>query len=199
MAVNRMFTFIETEAHKLLNDGFTGNEFLAPDNATIFGTHTYQSTGTTFDNSSTTPAGEAALAELEQYAGAFKDANGLPMPLNLKTLVVKTGSTASTALRKVLAENSNGNLKLVADTISNVNIYNNGQYTLIETPYLDSDTAWFAHAMNMPNSFVMNFIEQPTAQDMIRRENLDEVYPVSGSFTFGNVYLPQDWYGSTGV
>lgn len=196
---NEMAAFVERESHKLFNDGFAGAEFLAPDGAAIFGVHTWNSTGNTFDNSATAAFSETALAALELYAGASLDAFAREKPLNLKTLVVKTGGAASTAARKILAENSQGNFKLVAETSSNVNIYNNGQYTLIETPYITDTNFWFAHASNMPNSFVMNFIKRPTVDEKIRRENLDDVFPTSGSFTFGNVYLPQDWYGSDGT
>jgi len=40
--------FVELEAMKLLNNGFT--TALAPDGVEIFGTHIYKSTGTTFTN-----------------------------------------------------------------------------------------------------------------------------------------------------
>ena len=147
-------------------------------------------------------ASEVAKNKVEEVVGnsggvseVIRDANGKVMPMALTTLYVKTGGTASREFRKVLA----GDNKLQAATIGNVNIYNNGQYTLIETPFITSDTAWFAHASNMPNSFVMNFIKRPTVDEKVRRENLDDVFPLSGSFTFGNVYLPQDWYGSTGL
>lgn len=187
--------FVEREAMTMLNDGFTTQ--LAPDAVAIFGTHTYKSTGATFVNKSAwnTAAGEAALTELEAYAGALTDANGKPIPFSPKTLIVKKGGTASVNFRKVLA----GNEKLQSATIGNVNIYNNGDYTLIESPFITSSTAWFATDMRKDNALIVDFIRRPTLNPRITRENLEEVTIQDGSFRFGCVYLPMFWYGSTGA
>ncbi len=185
--------FIEEQTMTLLNNGFT--TALAPDGVSIFGAHTYKSTGAAFDNSSTTAAGEAALVELEKYAGAFTDANDKVMPLSLTTLVAKKGSTAAREFRKVLA----GDNKLQAATIGNVNIYNNGTYTLVETPFITSDTAWFAFDPRKDNSLIVDFIQRPTLEERQTRENLTQITPASGSFRFGAFELPTTWYGSTGV
>lgn len=193
VAMADIANFVERETMKMMNDGFT--TVLAPDGQPIYGTHTYNSSTETFTNSSTTPAGETALQELEQYAGDFKDAFGKPMPLSLTTLVAKKGSTAARNFRQVLA----GDNKLQAATIGNVNIYNNGTYTLIETPFLTSDTAWFAFDPRKDNSNVVEFVERPSLKTMITRENMDEVQPVAGSMKYGCVYLPVERYGSTGV
>ena len=185
--------FLEVQSMKMLNDGFT--TALAPDGGVIFGTHTYKSTGATFDNSSATAAGAAALAELEKYAGAFKDANGKPLPFSPKTLVVKKGGTADTAFRKVLA----GDNKMKADTVGNVNIYNNDDYTLISSPFVTSDTAWFAYDSRKENPLIVDFIKRPSLNPRITRENLDEVTIQDGSFRYGCTDLPVFLYGSTGV
>jgi hypothetical protein len=185
--------FLEVQSMQMLNLGFTTQ--LAPDAVAIFGAHTYKSTGAAFDNSSTTAAGEAALTELEQYAGAFTDANGKPVPFSPKTLIVKKGGTAETAFRKVLA----GDSKMQSATIGNVNVYNNGDYTLISSPFVTSDTAWYAMDNRKDNALIVDFIKRPSLNPRITRENLDEVTIQDGSFRFGCVELPIFWYGSTGV
>lgn len=185
--------FVEEQTMEMLNLGFTTS--LAPDGAAIFAAHTYKSTGTAFDNSSTTAAGQAALEELEQYAGDFKDANGKVMPMTMNKLVVKKGGLASREFRKVLA----GDNKLQAATIGNVNIYNNGTYTLIESPFLTSNTAWFAFDSMKENPLTVDFIQRPTLEERQTRENLTQVTPASGSFRYGCFQLPLSWYGSTGV
>jgi len=121
------------------------------------------------------------------------------MPLTFKTLVAKTGGSASRAIKKQLEENNGVGLKMVAETTANVNIYIGGRYNLIETPYITSGTAWFAHAVNQPNSFIMDFIQRPMMEEMIVEKNLNQVFPTSASFRFGNFILPLDWYGSTGT
>jgi hypothetical protein len=45
------------------------------------------------------------------------------MPLTFKTLVAKTGGSASRAIKKQLEENNGVGLKMVAETTANVNIY----------------------------------------------------------------------------
>lgn len=185
--------FLETQSMQMLNNGFTTQ--LAPDAAAIFAAHTYKSTGAAFDNSSTTAAGEAALTELEKHAGAFTDANGKPLPFSPKTLIVKKGGTADVAFRKVLA----GDGKLQANTIGNVNVYNNGDYTLIASPFVTSDTAWFATDSRKENALIVDFLKRPSLNPRITRENLDEVIIQDGSFRFGCVELPVFWFGSTGV
>jgi len=189
-----MYNFVELESMKMLNDGFT--TALAPDGVEIFGLHTWNSTAATFDNSSTTAAGEAALAELEEYAGAFTDANGKPMPMSPKTLVAKKGGTASVAFRKVLRDNGD----MVANTIGNVNIYNNGDYTLIESPYITSATAWYAFDSRQENPLIVDFIQTPMLEERdTNSSNLTQTTPASGSFRTGAFEMPITWYGSTGV
>lgn len=197
--VARMNAFIERKGHELFNDGFTGATHLAPDGNPIFGSHTWKSTGATFDNGVTEVFSATALDNLEAYGWAFTDAFGVEMPLTLNTLVAKTGGSASRAIKKQLEENNGVGLKMVAQTTANVNIYRGGRYNLIETPYISSGTAWFAHATNMDNSFIMDFIQTPTMEERVRREDLTDVFPASASFRYGNYILPIDWYGSDGT
>lgn len=198
-AMSRMTSFIERQGHELFNDGFTGAVHLAPDAQPIFGSHTWNSTTATFDNSSTGAFTSAALDSLEAYGWAFTDAFGIEMPLTFRTLVAKTGGATSRLIKKQLEENNGVGLKMVAQTTANVNIYVGGRYNLIETPYIQSGTAWFAHATNQPNSFIMDFIQRPMMEEMIIEKNLNHVFPTSASFRFGNFILPLDWYGSTGA
>lgn len=189
------YNFVEEEAMKLLNLGFT--TALAPDGVAIFGSHTWKSTGAAFVNYSTgtTAAGESALAELEKYCGAFTDANGKPIPMRMRTLVVKQGSSASKAFRQVLASSAD----MQAGTIGNVNVYNNGTYTLIETPFITSDTAWFAFDSSKENTLYVEFIQRIMLEERQTRENLTQVYPATGSFRYGAFIMPTNWYGSTGA
>jgi hypothetical protein len=185
--------FLEVQSMKMLNLGFT--TALAPDAVEIFGAHTYKSTGAAFDNGSVTVAGEAAITELEKYAGAFTDANGKPLPFSPTTIVAKKGGSAAKAFKLVMA----GDNKLQSNTIANVNIYNNGTYTLIESPFITSDTAWFAYDSRKENALIVDFIKRPSLNPRITRENLDEVTIQDGSFRYGCVELPVYWYGSTGL
>lgn len=186
--------FVESQSMQLLNNGFTTE--LAPDGVTIFGTHSYKSTGATFDNASTTAAWEAALQELEEYAGDFKDAYGKPMPMSMTTLVVKKGGKASREFRKVLA----GQGDMQASEIGNVNIYNNGTYTLIETPFVTSGDAWYAFDSRKDNALIVDFIQRPQLEERFQDpSNLDQITPSSASWRFGCYILPTMWYGSTGV
>ncbi len=193
--VSNAANFIETESMKMFNNGF-GGWALAPDGADIFGTHTYKSTWTTFTNRHATNivAGSGALTALEAYAWNFKDASGAPMPVSPKTLLCKKGGSASVAFRQVLASNAD----LVATTVGNVNIYNNGDYTLIESPFVTSDTAWGAFDSRQENPLSIDFIERPNLKERQTRENLTQVTPLAWSFRYGCFQLPTTWYGSDG-
>ncbi len=197
--VARTNAFIERQGHQLFNDGFVGDIHLAPDAVPIFGVHTWNSSTATFDNGVTEVMSSTALDNLEAYGWAFTDAFGIEMPLTLNTLVAKTGWAASKLIKQLLEVNGWVGLQMVANTTTNVNIYKGGRYNFIETPYITSSTAWFAHATNMDNSFIMDFIQNPMLEDMIVEKNLNQVFPISGSFRFGNFILPLDWYGSTGT
>lgn len=193
--ISDAYNFAEANAMKMLNEGFT--TALAPDGVAIFGTHTYKSTGASFANksASNTAAGESALVELEKHAGAFTDANGKPMPMRMKTLVAKQGGTAARNFRQVLS----GDVKMQAATIGNVNIYNNGDYTLIESPYITSDTAWFAFDSSKENALIVEYVQGVMLGERQTRENLTQVYPADASFRYGAFELPTMWYGSTGA
>lgn len=191
-----MLNFAESEVMGLLNNGFT--TALAPDGQAIFDTaHVYNSTGATFSNRHATNivAGSWALTALEAWAGAFTDANGKPMPVSPKTLVVKKGGSASVSFRQVLASNAD----MVATSVGNVNIYNNGDYTLIESPFITSDTAWYAFDSRRENPLIVDFVQRPTLEERQTRENLTQVTPASGSFRYGCYQLPTTWYGSDGT
>lgn len=198
-ATARMMSFIERQGHQLFNDGFAGATHLAPDGQPIFGVHTWNSSVATFDNGVTGVFAATALEALEAYGWAFTDAFGIEMPLTFNTLVAKTGGATSALIKKQLEENNGVGLQMVANTTANVNIYKGGRYNLIETPYITSGAAWFARATNQPNSFIMDFIQRPMMEEMILEKNLNQVFPTSASFRFGNYILPLDWYGSTGA
>lgn len=83
------------ETHKMYNEAFSStSDYLAPDGVEVCGTHTWKSGGT-FDNGVTTVFSESAVDTAMEYAGAFTDPSGKPMPLNFDTIVVKKGSYRS--------------------------------------------------------------------------------------------------------
>lgn len=194
-AMASMRRFIERKCSIFFNDGFAGASVLAPDGAAIFGTHTYK-TGATFTNRlpSNPVAGAAGLAALEKFGGAFKGPQADEMPIMYDSLVAKSGSTAATALKKVLRVDG-----YVPTTEDGVNIYNNGRYTLYEVPYITSDTAWFAFDSTLDNPFLIDFVQTPTLGEPIKQNNEDEIRNVLTSFKMGCTALPFAWAGSDGT
>lgn len=208
-AITAALSFIEIQSHEMLNDGFAGDTYTAPDSVAVFGDHTWNSTGSSWTNksASNTAMGVSAIDELEKYAGAFTDSEGTPMTLDFDTIIVKKGSTASRSAIKTLASD------IVPDQVANVNIYMGGQYTIIETPYIQNvesssgagdnvqDTAWFAMDSKLmeENALKVAFVDRPHLEDMIVQENIDWFYPIIGSMQIGVVNMPFMWYGSTGA
>ena len=168
-AIIQMNTFLEIETHKLLNEAFSSTAYLAPDGLTICNdAHVWNSTGETFDNklSAGTALSSTVVDAVERYAGAFTDAEGNPMPLNFKKIVVKKGGKAATAAKRLFGiPNAQGQYS--PTSVGNIDIYN-GFYTIIETPYMTSNTAYFFIAdfegTGMKNPLFCNFVERPKIQ-----------------------------------
>ncbi len=124
--VNNLFL---TETHKLYNEAFSStSDFLAPDGVEVCGTHTWKSGGT-FNNAGTAVFSESAVDDIMEYAGAFTDPSGKPMPLNFDTLVCKKGSAVEREAVKLFASGIN------PTAVADVNIYE-GQFKIIATPYI---------------------------------------------------------------
>jgi len=206
-AIIAMNSFLEIETHKLLNQAFSSTSYLAPDAQVLcYGTHVWNSTGRTFSNLLSSSALDLSVVdEVEKVGGAFVDSHGTNMPLNFKTIVVKKGGKAAQAAKRIFGFNRKMDVKdqYRPTTIGNIDIYV-GEYTIIETPWLTSNTAYFFVAdrqmLGIENPLFVNFIERPQIQgDATLQKNLDFMYSVAGSFKFGCRNMPITLLGSPGA
>lgn len=187
---------METSAALIFNDGFTGATLLAPDAKAIFDAgHTYKN-GAAFSNQSPTniAAGEAAMAELEAYGGAFTDADGEASPMVFDEIFVKTGGEAATKFKKVFKANG-----VQATVVDGVNIYNDGRTKLIEVPYINDSKAWFARASMDDEAFIFDIIENPTMGERVNDGNENYEQNATASWKRGCVSMPIAWYASKGT
>jgi len=185
--------YLLTEAFELLNDGFTGAKYLAPDGAAIFGSHTWASGGT-FDNGVTAVLSESAIDDMEEYAGAFTDASGKPMPMNFDIIIVKKGSAAERTARKLFAES----ISPVA--VGDINLYQ-GEKTIVSTPYITpaNKLNWFARDSRYKNPLRVKIGQMPTMHEPIALENQGYRVNVTGFFAVACTNMPYSYYGSTGA
>ena len=183
-----------TDIHGPYNDGFVGADFTAPDGVALYGVHSWNTVGAaTWDNSATAALSEAAVQAAEEFGGAFLDASGKPMPQSYDTIFVKRGGSASVQAKKIFAN------AITPTTIGDVNIYE-GAYTIIESPYITSSTAWFMQDTKQEESPVYGGIGQfPTMSDPIVQNNGAIRTNVEGFWKIGIINLPYNLYGSTGV
>ena len=181
-----------TESFEMLNDAFDGDSYLAPDGNAIIGSHTWAS-GDTFDNSGTAVMSETAIDEIEEYAGAFTDASGKPMPLNFDTLIVKKGSAAERTARKLFAES----ISPVA--IGDINLYE-GEKTIVSTPYIKAENKlnYFLRDSRFKNPLRVKIGQFPTMHEPIRLENEAVRVNITGFIGIGVTNMPYSFYGSDG-
>ncbi|NTU69236.1 hypothetical protein HGB13_00180 [bacterium] len=183
------------EAFLMLNDGFTGTYYTAPDAAALFATHTWN-TGGTFANNVTAVLDEAGTAvdTAWEYAGAFKDAAGIESPLNWTHIIVKKGSAAARTAKKLFAES----ISPVA--VGDINIYQ-GELTVVETPFITTANKlnWYLRDSSIDNCLKVGIGEYPTMREGIRLENEGVRTNVTGFWKQGIVNMPFGWYGSTGA
>ncbi len=182
-----------TSIFTMLNEAhLSSSVYLAPDGVELCGAHTWAS-GATFDNSATEALDEDAIDTLEEYAGAFTDPAGKPMPLNFDTIIVKKGSDAHRAAIRLFAMGIN------PTAVNDINIYE-GTYTIIATPYITTTNKayWFARCSNLKNSVVAGIGEYPTMREPIIESNEAIRSNITGFFKCGIVNMPFDWYGSVG-
>ena len=192
--MNDAVNYFLIESFDLLNDGFTGAEYLAPDGKALFADdHTWNSGGT-FDNKSTAVLSESSVDAVEEYAGAFTDASGKPMILNFDTLIVKKGSAAERTARKLFAES------ISPTAIGDINLYE-GEKTIISTPYIKSENKlnWFMRDSKFKNPLRVKIGQMPMMHEPIRLENEAVRVNVTGFFSVGITNLPFSYYGSTGA
>lgn len=180
------------ECFQMLNDGFTGAHYKAPDAANIFATHTWKS-GAQFTNGVTDVLSETSIDAAWEYAGAFTDAAGIENPLNWTHIIVKKGSANERIARKLFAEN----ISPVA--VGDINLYQ-GTLTIVSTPFITTANKnyWFLRDASYDNSLKVGVGEYPTMREPIRLENEAVRTNVTGFFKLGNVNMPFDWFGSTG-
>ena len=182
-----------TESFELLNDGFVGASYLAPDGAEIFASdHTWASGGT-FSNETTAVLTETAVDDVEELAGAFTDASGKPMPLNFDILIVKKGSAAERMARKLFAES----ISPVA--VGDINLYE-GEKTIVSTPYIKTENKlnWFLRDSRFKNALRVKIGQMPTMHEPIRLENEAVRVNVTGFMAVACTNMPFAWFGSTG-
>ena len=184
-----------TEIFKLYNEAFdSGSDLLAPDGVEICGTHSWNSGGT-FTNASTAVLGAEAIQDLEEYGGAFTDAEGRPMPLTFDIIVVKKGSANAREAKKLF-----GMYGMTPTKVADINIYE-GEYTLIETPYITAANKayWFALASQHVNPLYVGISKFPAMNEPIKQNNESIVSNCTGYYKVGVSNLTYAVFGSTGV
>jgi len=182
-----------TNAFLMYNDAFDGTYYTAPDgNALAHDTHTWAS-GNTYDNKSTDALDAAAVDTAMEWAGAFTDPAGKPMPVDLDTIVVKKGSPNSVTAKKLFAKN----IKPVA--VNDINIYE-GMFTIIETPYITTANKayWFMQASSEENPLYVGISKMPSLNKPIRQNNEAVRSNVTGYWKQGIVNMPK-LYCATGA
>ena len=204
-AITTMMAFIETEAHKIFNEAFSSTTYLAPDGLCLCNdAHAWKSTSATFDNllSAGTVLSATVVDAAEKYAGAFTDAEGNAMPIMLNKILVKKWGTAAQAAKRLFGvKNSAGQYS--PTSVGAINIYE-GAYTIIETPYLTSDTAYFflgdAEQMGIDNPLFINFMQRPQIEgEFTQIKNLNWEASVAASMKFGIRNLPVTVLGDDGA
>ncbi len=182
---------------QMLNDAFAGTYYLSPDGQPLCGTHTYKSTGTTFVNYDTNgyAISQTAIENLEAYGGAFVDAYGKPRPLTFDTIVVKKGSKNAREAKKLF-----GMFGMVPTAVADINIYE-GEYTLIETPYITpaNTNFWFAFASREKNPLYVGISKMPSMNEPITQNNEAIRSNVTGYWKQGINNIPVAIYGSQGT
>lgn len=183
-----------TRIHLMLNEAFSSTSaYLSPDGVELCGTHTWNSGGT-FVNATTAAFSETAVDAAMEYAGAFTDAAGVPMPLNFDTIIVKKGSAVAKAAKQLFA------FGISPVTVATVNIYE-GEMTIIETPYITTAAKayWFLRDSSLENSLYVGITEMPSAKAPIIQDNQSVRTNLTGFWKQGVRNMPFDIYGGNGT
>ena len=185
-----------TSLHLFLNEAFdSGSDYLAPDAVELCGTHTWNSTGTTFSNAVTEALDETAVDNAMETGGAFVDAAGIPWVQNYNTIVVKKGSAAERQARKLFA------FQISPVAVGDINIYE-GEFKIISTPYITSTNKayWFMFDLSEETSPLhAGITEMPTLKAPIKQNNENIRTNVEGFWDQGVTNMPYMILGSTGT
>ena len=123
---------------------------------------------------------------------SLKDAWWTPIEIKFDTLVVKTWWAASQQAKKILFPWG----QYQTSTMWNVNLYQGNGYTMVETPYITSGTAWFMHASDaMEKSAVVHFVQAPMVEEK-EVQDANNIFPTTSSFKYWIVNMPYDWVWS---
>lgn len=201
---------MEYRAHAVLNNGFVTDGsadaghgvVLAPDTKALFSaSHTWNSSDNTWSNLGTAAFSIAAWDMAKETMSKFVSADGAPDPKMLDTIIVRTDTDAARSVKRMLYGTSAPITNDVSDSGTEINLYqgNKDGIKLIETPYIKSDTAWFARDSKELNPLFMHQVQSPTMEEKQIRENLDWVYPATSSYEVGCDNAPTSWYGSQGL
>jgi len=192
-----MKTFLENECRELLdyaNGSSSSYKIISPDLAALYDTHTWKSTSETFSNDLGTDAIDVDhAADVAEYAGAFTDSHGVPMPLNFTKIFVKKGGDASKQAKAVYASKNAQGQYTVTD-LDDMNIYS-GSVQVIETPRMSSGNDYFyisdMSGLNLENPLFVEFIQRPMSEGTFKEnDNLTREMPYSSSFKYGIKNLP---------
>lgn len=172
----------------------SGATTLAPDGVELCGAHLDKAGSTWFTNKDTQAMDSGAIDTLEYYGGNFKDPQGKAMPIDFNTIIVKKGGSAAREAKKLFA------FGIQPTQVSNVNIYE-GSKTIIETPMITSQTAWFAYDSNLPIDMPLyvGIVDPIQMHEPSVEKNLAVTYPVTGYWKVGINNQPVNFYGSNGT
>lgn len=182
--------------------------YVAPDGQPLISaTHTYN-TGGGFDNTLTNwPLTTAIIDEVREKSSNTVGADGMPIDMNVRTLLVRKHSQAHRDALRIFgySDGSNRNQYHVS-TIGNINIYEGMEMKIIATPYLDKANngksyfflADFDEAM-LPNPLKIRFIDRPgTVGEFKDGDNLSVYRNFVSYQKDGIAYLPLGIYGVDG-
>lgn len=188
--VNRMLV----NAFAFYNEAFaSGSDYLAPDGVEICGAHTWASGGT-FTNSATAALDASAVDDFMETAGAFTDPSGVPMPLNLDTIVVKKGSDNERTAIRLFA------MGITPTAVADINVYE-GVVRIIATPYITTANKnyWFMLDSSYECPLAVGIGEYPTMREPIRLENEAVRSNCTGFWKQGVINMPFNIIGSNGT
>lgn len=189
------YTLVENLSD-FLNDAVAGAKYLAPDGVALLGTHSWNTDGSdTWNNKTTAKLTQDSVDEAVKFGANFKGGDGKRWVQTYNTVVVKTGSENARNAKRLFAEG------ITATQINDINIYEGGTYTIIETPFIDeaNEDFWFMFDLKKhPSPLYMGIGEAPSMQEPILEKNLAVYSAVEGFWKQGIINQPFNVYGGDG-